>query len=254
VGPDFLGIGAQRGGTTWLYEQLLRHPQVRFPIGKEVNYWNVWHGRGIAVDTYLRRFRRYEPDCRAGEISPEYAALDPPVIAEMRRSLPDLRLFLILRSPLERAWSDALMTLREACEMEPHEASDAWFLDVLRSRRLRRRGEYLAQLRSWHAGYPRDQLLLLFLEDVEARPREVLRALCRHIGVSEAPVDALAEADLRARVNAGGGPPPPERIRRHLLEQYERLVAELSDYLGRDLGHWLAPAAATAPDGRRSTR
>jgi hypothetical protein len=36
---DFLGIGAQKGGTTWLYRQLLRHPQVAFPRGKELHYW-----------------------------------------------------------------------------------------------------------------------------------------------------------------------------------------------------------------------
>jgi hypothetical protein len=36
----FLGIGAQKAATTWLYHQLGRHPQVRFPGGKELHFWD----------------------------------------------------------------------------------------------------------------------------------------------------------------------------------------------------------------------
>lgn len=247
-GPDFIGIGAMRAGTTWLYEQMLGHPQLRFPAGKETNHWTAWHGRGVPAAAYLRRFGGREPGRLAGEISPEYAALEPGVIAEVRRHVPEARLFVILRSPVERDWSEALMTLRDACEMEPGEASEAWFLDVLGSRTLRRRGDYLACLRAWRAQYPPEQLHVMLMDDLVERPRDLLRGLYRHIGASEAPADAAPEADLRRRVNSDGRPgrarageawPLPSRLRAHLVERHRGHVEELSAELGRDLSRWL---------------
>src|SRR5262249_41035314 len=44
-GPDFLGIGAQKAATTWLYENLKRHPEIEFPAGKEVHFWDKREGR-----------------------------------------------------------------------------------------------------------------------------------------------------------------------------------------------------------------
>lgn len=41
---DFLGIGAQKAGTTWLYEKLRLHPDIAFPAGKEVHFWDQKYG------------------------------------------------------------------------------------------------------------------------------------------------------------------------------------------------------------------
>jgi hypothetical protein len=66
---SFLGIGAQKSGTTWLFEMLRQHPEVAFPAGKEVHFWDQRNDR--SVDWYLGLF----PDNgkKNGEITPAYA-------------------------------------------------------------------------------------------------------------------------------------------------------------------------------------
>lgn len=116
---DFIGIGAQKCATTWLYAQLARHPQVRFPAGKEIHFWNAHHDKG--TDWWLSQF----PDAagvKQGEITPAYGFLDRATIAEIRLTVPDARLFYAMRNPIERAWSAAKMAVLRA-EMTPDEAS-----------------------------------------------------------------------------------------------------------------------------------
>lgn len=100
---NFLGIGAQKCGTTWLFELLSLHPQVRFPAGKEVHFWDGQRERG--VDWYEGLFEGQPPSVAVGEITPAYAILAPPIIAEVARAFPALRLIYLIRNPIDRAWS-----------------------------------------------------------------------------------------------------------------------------------------------------
>src|SRR5258706_3186219 len=128
---DFLGIGAQKAGTTWLHEALSLHPALRFPGGKEVHFWD-WH-RARGVDWYRGLFGAAAPGVKNGEITPAYALLPVEAIREIREINPALRVIYTLRNPLERAWSAALMVLQRG-GMTLEEASDQWFIDHFRSK------------------------------------------------------------------------------------------------------------------------
>ena len=117
---DFLGIGAQKAGTTWLYEQLRLHPDISFPAGKEVHFWDLQYERGI--EWYRPLFTHDKCKC-LGEITPAYAMLSKVHIEEIRDINPSLKIIYILRNPIHRAWSSALMALKRA-EMTIDEASD----------------------------------------------------------------------------------------------------------------------------------
>ena len=155
---SFLGIGAQKAGTTWLYEILRQHPELGFPAGKESHYWTLrTNARDAgAVGAYLALFQ--DPRRREGEITPAYAALDEAAIACLGAAVPQLRLIFMMRNPLERAWSAALMVLARL-DMEYAEASDAWFLTLLRSRASLDRGDYATTIRRWCRWFPREALL-----------------------------------------------------------------------------------------------
>ena len=71
---DFLGIGAQKAGTTWIYQHLSRHPQICFPAGKEIHFWD--HYRNNGVDWWTSLFADDHPGRKQGEITPAYATLD----------------------------------------------------------------------------------------------------------------------------------------------------------------------------------
>jgi hypothetical protein len=145
---DFLGIGAQKAGTTWLYEQLKRHSQLAFPLGKEAHFWNRPHDP-ITIARYVGRFA--DLTAVAGEITPAYGILPVEIIREIHQQAPRLRLIYLIRNPIERAWSAALMALQRA-EMTIDEASDAWFSDHFHSAGSRQRGDYETCLRTWREG------------------------------------------------------------------------------------------------------
>ena len=199
-GPDFLGIGAQKAGTSWLHANLAQHPRVRFPGGKEVHFWNRAWPEGL--EEYRRLFARAPPGVLQGDITPAYAILAPERIAAVARELPRVRLIYLLRDPVERAWSSARMALQRA-EMEPDEASDAWFLDHFRSRGSRARGDHAACLDAWLQHYPRESLLLLRHDEIGRDPEGVARAACAHLGLDPEPLLQPQNRWLRARVRVG---------------------------------------------------
>jgi hypothetical protein len=234
---DFLGIGAQKAGTTWLYEMLRLHPALRFPAGKEMHFWNMRGGRG--VDWYQAQFAAQEPGARNGEITPAYAILPPPVIAEIRALFPALRILYIVRDPVARAWSAALMALARA-ELAIDEASDQWFIDHFRSRGSRARGDYEACLRNWRAAFGDEAVLVLRHDLIAAQPRAVLEAACRHIGVDPGHCAQIPAETLARPVFAGPQLPLRPSLVPVLREIYLPKIDALERYLGVDLGAWRA--------------
>ncbi len=238
----FLGIGAQKAGTTWLYELLRQHPEVGFPDGKESHHWTRREKARdrAAAERYLARFP--DPHRVEGEITPAYATLDEAGIACIRSAVPDLRLIFILRNPLERAWSAAFMVLRRL-EMDPSEASDGWFETLLRSQASQGRGDYAETIRRWRQWFPGDALLILRFEALREQPEALVNRCLRHIGVRELESAALRDMGSRQVVFAGATEPPRPAIWTALQALYEPRIAELGALLGEDLSDWLTPPA-----------
>jgi len=237
--PDFLGIGAQKAGTTWLYENLKRHPAIAFPSEKEIHFWDEEYKSGGDKQSWASLFDAVPAAQKAGEITPAYAFLDPGVIREIAEFRPQLRLFISLRNPIDRAWSSALMALERA-EMTIEDASPIWFMDHFQSRGSLARGNYLAVLDNWLAAFPAEQLHIIVFDDIVADPRGVLAGLSRHLGVDPAFYDTVADEEIAKPVFAGPGHPLPETLAKYLRVLYERDIERLARRLDRDLGHWLA--------------
>jgi len=234
---DFLGIGAQKAGTSWLYEALRIHPQLRFPAGKEVHFWDAQRAHGL--EWYRALFPEQPAGVKSGEITPAYAFLPSAAIGEIRAHYPALRMVYLLRDPLERAWSSALMALGRA-EMTPEEASDQWFLDHFRSHGSLARGDYERCLRNWRAAFGAERILWLRYELITDDPRALLEAVCRHLDVDAGFYARTQPAQLAQRVYAGPGQPLRESLLPALREIYRPRIARLAEYLGTDLGAWLA--------------
>lgn len=234
--PDFLGIGAQKAGTTWLFEMLSAHPGMAFPAGKEVHFWDWNTNRGL--DWYRGLFAGAPADAKVGDVTPGYAVLPREAVAAVHGAMPGARLLFIARNPVERAWSAALMVLRWGLMYE-HEASDAWFLDVFRSAQSLGRGDYAACLENWLSAFPREQLLVLLYDDLVADPTAVLEQACRHVGADPAPVRHWTADRLGRRVNAGEGTALRPSLVQPLRDLYAPRVEAFSRLIGRDLSHWL---------------
>jgi hypothetical protein len=209
--PDFLGIGAQKAGSTWLHENLRRHPQLYLPPQKELHFFDWFRERS------LRSYAAHFADARhrlAGEITPAYSALSAGRVRLVRRLLPEARVILVLRDPVERAWSQFTMDL---ARKQGRPASSVTADEValrLDQRGARRRSDLVRAVRLWGDAYG-DQLWIGCYEHLRSRPEALLREIFVHLGVD--PEMDVDDWPLRERFNPGGGAEPPDDVR-ELLE------------------------------------
>jgi hypothetical protein len=228
----FLGLGAQKAGTTWLYAMLQHHPQIAFPAGKEQHFWDR-HYHPQAVAQYFAQFQH--PHQYEGEITPAYALLEPALIAQIHQYAPHVRLLFLIRNPIDRAWSAALMALERA-QMTLDEASDQWFRDVFASQASLRRGDYLSTIRNWRAYFRQEQLLILQFDQLVQQPQELLVQVAQHLQLDARPFLDLPATQLHLKVFPGLGLTLRESLRSYLETLYRSKIQALEQELGMTTG------------------
>lgn len=189
--PDFLIIGAQKAGTTWLRAGLRRHPRVFMP-DREVHFFNKETNYERGPDWYARQFRGAEAADRVGEKTPNYLwtnvpgpGSDTPSHIRIASTLPSIRLIAILRDPVDRAISAYNHHLCRG-RFPPHiSMKRILFGDHQafgRRHGLLTMGHYDEHLRHYLEVFDRDQLLvLIFEEHVVEAPTEGLERACRFL-------------------------------------------------------------------------
>jgi hypothetical protein len=100
--PNFVGIGAQRTATTWMYYCLKEHPEVFVPESKELHFFNKNFNLGISW--YEEKFQTSQYHKAIGEVTPNYIN-SKDAIQKMAATIPDAKLFAIVREPIQRAFS-----------------------------------------------------------------------------------------------------------------------------------------------------
>ncbi len=154
--PNFLGIGTQRGATTWLFNCLREHPEIFVPDIKEVSFFDVYYEKGISYyESFFQDTKGYKA---VGEITPDYLYCRhcPERIA---RHLPDVKMIVILRNPVDRAFSAYNFFFRNEPGLTFREA-------MLREPSLLEKGLYYEQLKRYFAYFRRDAFLILLYEDL----------------------------------------------------------------------------------------
>jgi hypothetical protein len=277
--PDFVVIGASKGGTHWLNECLREHPDVYLaPDVHEIFFFDQHFDRG--VQWYARYFRGWAGQKRIGDVTPTYLA-HPLAPRRVHEVLPEATLLVSLRNPIDRAWSNYLHLwrkgdiapdtgFREACAAVPRVVGD---------------GEYHRCLDRWLRLFPAERLHHLVLDDAKVDPFAYLRRVYELLGVApgfraarttERTNEHVTPRSLRAariafrgsrllhrtglhagveigkamglkRLLLSDGPdprrdPPPmsDEDRAWLAARYRDDVAALSKLIGRDLvGSWL---------------
>lgn len=230
--PDFLCIGAQKAGTSWLFRNCRPHPEI-FVGRKELHYFDQnfhWSLRAYAAHFAPGRERI------KGEFTPAYSILDDEKIRFISRIMPDLRLILLLRHPVSRAWSQALMELVHRHQRPFENVSEAEFLEHFRSPLSVSRGDYAAMLDRWTRYFPEEQILLGFQEEMAGAPQVLMERVFRHLGVSTE-VDWNG-FELYAVRGKGPGIPLPDRYREILEEIYAEPLERVSARLGGKVSHW----------------
>jgi len=212
----FLVIGAQKGGTTSLFEYMRTHPQIHMPAEKEIAFFSSRYDRGW--DWYAAKvLRNAQPGAACGEASIEYMVGTPfaevsrndrgyrppadelPVHLEaviperIRGCLPDVKLICVLRDPVARAYSHYQMAVLDRVESRTFDAAISALASpqALSEARIVRtstngyivNGEYHRVLRGFSSVFPSDQLLVLFSNELSREPAATLARVFSFIGV-----------------------------------------------------------------------
>jgi hypothetical protein len=240
--PDFVIVGAQRAGTTSLYEWLAAQPGVTPAFKKEIHYFDVCYDRGDRW--YRSHFRPSAAGTMTGEASP-YMLFHPLAPERAARDLDgDTRFIVLLRQPVERAVSHYWHARKANKETESFERAIALEPERLRGaeaavRKGERspahqlysyvaRGEYSGQIRRWFDAVGAERVLVLESEALFADPDTADGALkWLGLGPSSVPFPALNGASRSDRSDSA----VLEALRLH-FEPHNR---ELFELLGREM-------------------
>jgi hypothetical protein len=225
--PDFIGVGAQRSGTTWWYQLIASHPEVDGAAEmKEVQFFLPYWGTTLEpadVARYTRYFPR-SPGHIAGEWSPGYMShfWIPSLLA---RVAPSAKLLVQLRDPIER-YRSALVLQSETAPLRFSGASTAFRL-----------GCYGSQLDHLFRYFPPGQVLVLQHEQCKLDPQRELARTYEFLGIDPTFVPT-GIAETRNRATA---PKPhlPAEVRAALKVAYEPEVARVRTLVpGLDPALW----------------
>jgi hypothetical protein len=251
--PHFFIAGVPKAGTTGLYAALVRHPQLYLPSVKEPKFFlsdgrPPRHGGPGDVQTYQGHVWRradYEAlfdaapaDALRGEATPFYL-YDRDAHQRIRRLVPDAKFILVLRDPVDRAysnwshlWSAGLEKESDflaACDREQRRHTEGW-ADFWHYLGL---GLYGGQVRDLQGEFGRDQVLVMRYRDLRDEPITTLDRVCRFLGVATGVIHDV----------------PPENVRAYVADSPLNAVVRFALRNGARVGQHFPAAARRAASG-----
>lgn len=190
--PNFLYLGPDKAGSSWLHEVLLTHPQIYLTPAKDLYFFDRYYDRGAVW--YLDQFAAARDDQTVvGEVCQDYLSF-PPAPERIRDVLgTDVRMMVTLRDPVERAFSSYLYMLK-------HGEEPGTFAEALTGRpELVEHSSYGAGLARFYEMFDRDRIHVAHFDQLQTDPQAFIDGVLRFLGVSPMTLDEeLTEARLPA--------------------------------------------------------
>ena len=174
--PNFLFIGPDKAGSTWLWKMLGQHPEIYVAAAKDIYYFDKYYHRGQGW--YAAHFRGAQSFKAVGEFSHDY--LYSEIACErIKRDLPNVKLLTLLRNPVERAFSEYLF-LRKHNMVRPHtgiRGASGAFPSIIEG------GMYGKFLQMYLKGFSPNAIFIGWYSDINKRPAVLIRRICTFLGV-----------------------------------------------------------------------
>lgn len=232
--PDFLVIGAQKAGTTWLYANLKQNKELFLSEKKEIHYfdWNFHR----SLNWYLNHFKNAGNKIK-GEVTPAYSTLDILRIKHIKKCNPDLKIIFIVRNPIERAWSHALNNYCVGMNMPYEELTTNDFNWHFNSYPSLIRSDYAYTVKNWTEVFPKEQFHLCYYDDLKLQPEELLNSCFEFLNIKR--VNDFKEYPFSKVINKGPSHLIPENEMRLLKEIYYPKIKAMVPFLGEKCMNWL---------------
>ncbi len=286
-GIDFIGVGAQKAGTTWLFERLSELPDFSMPIIKEFHYfdrnktylspsrlteaklskrmmkmawwfssikhigsklregkirnwfdflWIIkWFFSDYADGWYLSMFKGLNGI--SGEITPSYSMLAEEDITRMYKINPNLKLILLLRNPVDRAWSHYRHSIKSIDNFGLNSVNIAEIINFMDKEEQELRSDYLRTIENYSKVFPSKQLLIGFYDSIKANPKKLLLEIVTFLGSKESNVEQYCNVSNKENVSLKMD--MPDEVFIYLKKKYYALIKQLSEEYGGYCSQWL---------------
>ncbi len=254
--PDFLIIGTQRGGTTSLFHYLEAHPCIRSAVNKDLHFFDRKYNKGLAwyrghFPTGIEKYYAQKIRGHAfltGEASPSYL-FHPHAPGRVAKAVPHVKLIVLLRNPVSRAYSQyhhavelghETLSFEEAIQGEEERTAgeqkkmlqdEHYYSEEFKHRSYLTKGIYVEQLQAWMALFPREQFLILKSEEFYADPAAAFKQTLTFLNIPE--MELTLEKQTFKPYNNNVYPSKLDAaMRKRLIEYFEPHNARLYDFLG----------------------
>ncbi len=186
--PNFIIIGAQKAGTSSLFFYLSQHPELELALYKEIHYYNYHNRMGKDLSWYKSFFplNRMRKNKLTGEASPYYL-FEEHAARSLKNDIPDAKLIVLLRNPIDRAFSAYQMNRRNS-------SSDNFpdtFEQAINNKNFHdeasilylMRGHYAEHIKNWLKYFDREQFLFIKSEEFFTDPHKTLNQCYGFLGV-----------------------------------------------------------------------
>lgn len=254
--PSFLCIGAQKAGTSWVFSQFVKHPDIWMPPIKELHFFDhlyveenrVWTTKHIrsgvlsGLTNHINKkgqpdwsYMKYLVDMAAdqlfteawysrcydhpkakekicGDITPAYSTIPQEGIEYVNKLLPNVKIFYIIRDPVDRALSQLRMNV-ERRQKPPNETT---LLEMCDEFGIDNRGDYMTYIPNWQKKIDKKNLLILPYGEIKSDGKSFVQQIEKFLGVSH-----FKGYDFAARVHATKKITIPESVIKKLSIRYE---------------------------------
>ena len=272
-GPDFIGVGPEKTGTSWIDTQLREHPDISLPPVKELRYfWEknafpgeiFWHRINVKKSWHREQYMMYvikrlkslirnsmrniffdrnrlawdinyvlrshddrwylscfegSPDKVNGEISPQYFFCPASHIKAVHDLLPNCKIIVTLRRPIDWVWSFAKMNMKNGIIESYYKTLDRYIDSKIAN------CSYSGSLGHWKKFYPEDRLLVLLYDNLVEDPWKYYSAICSFLEIIP---DEKRRAKAAEKVNSGSQEWLPDRLAAKIRNGWKNDVQALS--------------------------
>lgn len=191
---NFIGIGVQKAGTSWLAEIINEHPNIYIHPKKEAHFFNK-------EKFYLNTFH-YEKTFKSknekviGEITPAYIS-EKNVAKRIYEYNPKIKLIAILRDPTERAISQYKMEMARNTIEKNNGLWDAFNRNLPKYGPMKERGHYKEHINRFYTYFKKEQILILHYKDLKKNPLNFIRTVFSFLDVDSSFVPEYLNKNIR---------------------------------------------------------
>lgn len=194
--PNFIGVGAQKSGTSWIFACLEEHPEICMQV-KEIHFFSKKKIYDKGLRWYEKQFKYCNPNHKIGEFSTTYLHSDE-ALNKIHLHYPKMKIIVSIRDPISRAFSHFQNDI-----MAGAIPKDANFFDfIVNKPEYWKRGLYYKKISWLFEKFGKDRVFVILIEDAKDNPRTFMRSIYKFLNVDESFISSF----LNKKINVSNVP------------------------------------------------